>query len=76
VVFVAGRAQAEGIAHRLRTGAADTPADSLDGFDLGDYQPDYEPMDEPADDATSPLASEADYGWPLEEPEMARTESL
>jgi hypothetical protein len=24
---------------------------------------------EPADDATSPLAAEAEYGWPLETPE-------
>jgi hypothetical protein len=27
---------------------------------------------EPSDDASSPLAAEADYGWPVEEPEMLR----
>jgi hypothetical protein len=26
---------------------------------------------EPADDASSPLAAEADYGWPVEQPEIA-----
>jgi len=25
---------------------------------------------EPSDDASSPLAAEADYGWPVEEPEV------
>jgi hypothetical protein len=28
---------------------------------------------EPSDDASSPLAAEADYGWPVEEPEIAHT---
>lgn len=27
---------------------------------------------EPSDDASSPLAAEADYGWPVEEPAMPR----
>ena len=27
---------------------------------------------EPSDDASSPLVAEADYGWPVEEPEMQR----
>jgi hypothetical protein len=27
----------------------------------------------PSDDASSPLAAEADYGWPVEEPEIAHT---
>lgn len=30
---------------------------------------------EPADDATSPLAAEAEYGWPVAEPELAPTEA-
>ena len=28
---------------------------------------------EPSDDAVSPLTAEADYGWPVEEPELAHT---
>jgi hypothetical protein len=28
---------------------------------------------EPSDDAASPLTAEADYGWPVEEPELAHT---
>ena len=28
---------------------------------------------EPSDDSSSPLAAEADYGWPVEEPEIAHT---
>jgi hypothetical protein len=28
---------------------------------------------EPSDDASSPLASEVDYGWPTEEPQIAHT---
>ena len=28
---------------------------------------------EPSDDASSPLAAETDYGWPVEEPEIAHT---
>lgn len=28
---------------------------------------------EPSDDASSPLAAEVDYGWPMEEPEVVHT---
>jgi len=28
---------------------------------------------EPADDSSSPLAAEADYGWPVEQPGIAHT---
>ena len=28
---------------------------------------------EPSDDASSPLAAEDDYGWPVEQPEIAHT---
>ena len=28
---------------------------------------------EPSDDASSPLAAEADYGWPVEQQELAHT---
>lgn len=69
-VFVAGRAQTEGITRR-RPGAAPTTDDSL----LDDLELDYERYDEPADDATSPLAAEADYGWPVATSELAQTES-
>ena len=31
----------------------------------------YEP--EPSDDASSPLVAEAEYGWPVEQPEIAHT---
>jgi hypothetical protein len=51
-VFVAGRAQAE--AHMRRS-----PNQTLDGFEL-DHGRDHEKPD----DATSPLAAEAEYGWP------------
>jgi hypothetical protein len=74
-VFVAARAQTDGIA-RLRP--TETPAaEGLQLEDLGfaDYEPDYSAQHEPADDATSPLAAEADYGWPLEKQEIAHTES-
>jgi hypothetical protein len=74
-VFVAARAQADGIA-RLRP--SETPATAalqLDDLELDDYEPDYATDDGPADDATSPLAAEADYGWPLERPEIAHTGS-
>jgi hypothetical protein len=28
---------------------------------------------EPSDDASSPLAAEVDYGWPMEEPDVVHT---
>jgi hypothetical protein len=65
-VFVAGRAQAEGITRRRPTATPEVDALLLDEVEL-DY--------EPAEDAMSPLAAEADYGWPVATPEMAQTES-
>lgn len=64
-VFVAGRAQTEGIGRRRPSAVAATDDPLLDDLEL-DY--------EPADDATSPLAAEADYGWPEATPEIAHTE--
>lgn len=64
-VFVAGRAQADGLARRRPHATPETDAPLLDDFELA-----YEP----ADDATSPLAAEADYGWPVATPEMAHSE--
>jgi hypothetical protein len=72
-VFVAERARANPETFRLstRTPQADAEVDDLPvraeelNLDLGHV---YEP-----DDASSPLAAEADYGWPIEEPEIAQT---
>lgn len=71
-VFLAGRAQVNGVARR-RPSATPEPEEAplLDEFEL-----DYEPVAEPIDDATSPLAAEAEsaeYGWPLQDREPART---
>jgi hypothetical protein len=72
VVLVAERARANPSAFRLPTRtpqADDLPlrAEELN-LDLGHVY-------EPPDDASSPLAAEADYGWPTEAPELAHTES-
>jgi hypothetical protein len=66
VVFVAGRAQADGVPRRRPSATPETDAPGLDDFEL-----EYEPAD-----ATSPLSAEGDsgeYGWPLQEREIART---
>jgi hypothetical protein len=59
-VFVAERARANPSAFRLSTQTSETDlplrADELN-HDLGHIY-------EPSDDATSPLAAEAEYGWP------------
>jgi hypothetical protein len=70
VVFVAERARENPGAFRLQSRTpeeADLPrqADELN-LDLGHVY-------EPSEDASSPLAAEADYGWPVEEPEVAHT---
>jgi hypothetical protein len=69
-VLVAERARANPSAFRLpirSTDVGDLPlrAEELN-LDLGHVY-------EPSDDASSPLAAEADYGWPEEEPEIAHT---
>jgi hypothetical protein len=71
-VFVAERARANPTMLRLparTTEVEDLPlrAEKLN-LDLGHVY-------EPSDDASSPLAAEADYGWPVESPEIARTQS-
>ena len=70
-VLVAERARANPSSFRLpsRTPGAeeeDLPlrAEELN-LDLGHVY-------EPSDDASSPLAAEADYGWPVQEPELGR----
>ena len=67
-VFVAERARANPSAFRLSIQTPeveDLPlrADELN-HDLGHVY-------KPSDDASSPLAAESDYGWPVEKPEMA-----
>lgn len=70
-VFVAERARANPNMFALpnRTAAVDDlplRADELN-LDLGHVY-------EPTDDATSPLAAEAEYGWPVASPEIAHTD--
>ncbi len=69
-VLVAQRARANPSAFRLPTRAPvveDLPARAEElNLDLGHVY-------EPSDDASSPLAAEADYGWPVEEAEIAHT---
>ena len=75
-VLVAQRARANPETFRLRTRTPEVDADA-------DYLPlraeeinlDLGHVYEPSDDASSPLAAEADYGWPVEqqEPEIAHT---
>jgi hypothetical protein len=59
---------------RARANASTTskPSESL-ALALEKFELENELYDERADDATSPLAAEAEYGWPVEEPEIART---
>ena len=72
-VLVAERARANPETFRLpkRTVAADQVddlplrAEELN-LDLGHVY-------EPTDDESSPLAAEADYGWPIEEPEIVHS---
>ncbi len=72
-VLVAERARANPSSFRLPSRTPDAPeledlparAEELN-LDLGHVY-------EPTDDASSPLAAEADYGWPVAEPEIAHT---
>ena len=70
-VLVAERARANPSTFRLPSRTPEAEADDLPlraeelNLDLGHV---YEP-----DDASSPLAAEADYGWPAEEPELVHT---
>ena len=71
VVLAAERARENPSAFRLPTR---TPEEQEDlplraeelNHDLGHVY-------EPSDDSSSPLAAEADYGWPVEQPEIAHT---
>lgn len=71
-VFMAERAQANA---RTSKEASEVEAPALEGFDL-----DHRRDEESPDDATTPLAAEAEYGWPwpssddgVEKPAIART---
>ena len=70
VVFVSERARANPEAFRLATRTSeedDLPSRAEElNLDLGHVY-------EPSDDASSPLAAEDDYGWPVEQPEIAHT---
>ncbi len=72
VVLVRERAQADPSAFRLPRQAPtveDLPLRAAElNLDLGHVY-------EPSDDASSPLAAESDYGWPVGEPEMAHTKA-
>jgi hypothetical protein len=75
VVFVSQRARDEAVTTRWprRTSEAEAQDVTVDPFEL-DRDPFYEPQEDLPDDATSPLAAEADYGWPIQRAEVARTE--
>jgi hypothetical protein len=62
------------VAERARAGAATThkPTDAI-ALMLDEFELENEAHIE-ADDATSPLAAEAEYGWPVEAPEGVRAE--
>ncbi len=64
------------VAERARANAATTHkrADSIAAM-LDEFELDNEAQIEAADDATSPLAVEAEYGWPVEEREIVHAEA-
>ena len=66
-VVIAERARANATTTREPAGSI---AQMLDEFELVN-----EAQIEAADDATSPLAAEADYGWPVEEREILHAEA-
>jgi hypothetical protein len=71
-VFFAERAQANASVPRWRNAAEDPP------LIAAELEPEAAHHLEPSDDdASTPLAAEAEYGWPwpTESPEIARTES-
>jgi hypothetical protein len=70
VVFVAERARAEARPRLAPSYASATEPPLLPGDGL---EPADEDLYERSDDATSPLAAEAEYGWPLEQLETAGT---
>ena len=72
IVLVAERARDNPSSFRLPTRTPDMDEDDLPlqaeelNLDLGHVY-------EPSDDTSSPLAGDADYGWPVEQPEIAHT---
>ena len=70
VVLAAERARENPSAFRLPTRtpeAEDLPSQAEElNLDLGHVY-------EPSDDSSSPLAADVDYGWPVEQPEIAHT---
>jgi hypothetical protein len=73
-VFVAERARANPGAIRLPSRSHEPEVEDLP-FQAEELNHDLGHIYEPSDDASSPLAAEAEYGWPLETPELAHTES-
>jgi hypothetical protein len=72
-VLVAERARANPETFRLPTRTPEV--DEVEDLPLraDELNHDLGHLYEPSDDASSPLAAEADYGWPVEEPEIAHT---
>jgi hypothetical protein len=68
VVFVAERARANTSTFRIPSWTPATEDLSQEAEELG---LDQGYVYEPSDDASSPLAAEAEYGWPVEQPEIA-----
>ena len=75
-VFVAERARANPGAIRLPSRSPEPLVEGLP-FQAEELNHDLGHIYEPSDDASSPLAAEAEYGWPLEtpEPELAHSQS-
>ncbi|MGZ4289774.1 MAG: hypothetical protein ACXVQ3_07550 [Gaiellaceae bacterium] len=69
-VFVAERARANPSTFRIPSRTPETEDLSQEAEELG---LDHGYVYEPPDDASSPLAAEAEYGWPVEQPEIAHT---
>lgn len=75
-VLVAERAQANPDAFRLptRTPGATAEAEDLPRrAEVEELNNDLGHVYEPSDDASSPLSAEADYGWPVEQQDLAPT---
>lgn len=71
-VLVAERARANPSSFRLPVREPQAEEDDLP-LRAEELNQDLGHLYEPTDDASSPLAAEADYGWPVEEPEIAHT---
>jgi len=67
-VFVAERARANPSTFRIPSWTPETEDLSQEAEGIG---LDHGYVYEPPDDASSPVAAEAEYGWPVEEPEIA-----